>query len=34
MLCIRMNAPDDAVLSRLGIRLSARACALDEAVAE
>jgi Flp pilus assembly protein TadG len=32
MLCVQMTAPDDTVLGRLGIRLSARACALDEAV--
>lgn len=30
-VCVRLTAGGDSVLSRLGIRLSARACALDEA---
>ena len=32
VLCVSMTAGDDTVLGRLSIRLSARACALDEAV--
>ncbi|ANF32792.1 hypothetical protein A0130_15010 [Leifsonia xyli] len=32
VVCVRSTASDDAALSRLGIRLSARACALDESV--
>ena len=30
MLCVRLTAPGDTVLARIGVRLSARACALDE----
>ncbi|MDR6612294.1 hypothetical protein [Leifsonia sp. 1010] len=30
-VCVRLTAEGDTVLSRLGIRLSVRACALDEA---
>lgn len=34
MLCVQMTASEDTVLSRLGIRLTARACALDESVGD
>jgi hypothetical protein len=30
-VCVRLTASGDAVLSRIGVVLSARACALDEA---
>ena len=30
VLCVRVTAPGDTVLARIGVRLSARACALDE----
>ncbi|WP_374007899.1 TadE family type IV pilus minor pilin [Leifsonia sp. LS-T14] len=33
VLCVRVTAPDDTVLTRIGVRLSARACALDETAA-
>ncbi|WP_285113981.1 hypothetical protein [Leifsonia sp. fls2-241-R2A-40a] len=33
-VCVVMTAPENGALGRLGIRLSARACALDEAAAE
>jgi hypothetical protein len=29
-VCVRLTAAEDATLSRIGVRLSARACALDE----
>ena len=32
-VCVRVTAGGETVLSRLGIRLSSRACALDEAAA-
>ena len=33
VVCVNSTASDDTTLSRLGIRLSARACALDESIA-
>lgn len=30
VLCVRVTAPGDTVLARIGVQLSARACALDE----
>ena len=33
VVCVSSTAPDGAILSRLGIRLRARACALDEELA-
>src|SRR3954447_20485960 len=29
-VCVRLTAAEDATLSRIGVRLTARACALDE----
>ncbi|MEV8214396.1 TadE family type IV pilus minor pilin [Leifsonia sp. NPDC077715] len=33
LVCVSSTASGDTTLSRLGIRLSARACALDESIA-
>lgn len=33
LVCVTANAAADALLTRLGVRLNARACALDEAAA-